>query len=923
MSFISSASGFTLGEGTFNNVHGPLVNIFQPEGQPVGDIGALLQSLLGDKWRRREESTVVEEPARGREDTEEDDGLEVVRYKDLRLTHQIGCGPGYHLHAGNIKLRAVIVKVFNAGTNARKHWQAAVSLSRGLLHPNVLRIEGISAPTSVHRFIAYEDAQGKTAEGPLAAALKEDLDKSIMLGFKMISDLSSGMYYLSTLGVTLPRGPERFDVFLDINDRFLLNVNPPTDANTTQREQEDETNVWTLFNGLCQKVLRSANRVLHDEDIERKPTVFDSSHSPAILEPSPVASQDQATLQNEEAIPNNRQNAAAVPPRREFVWRMMDLPQSLATIAAQITRDLDLRCMSINRLVSSNGGSIHRCPGYIREEVTLAIRTADSAVVSHDAPTIQEVCSICHEVVNSGEVFRCVCRQEEPGSRPTVKCRSCKKWSHRDCGPTPNESICYFCTMQNQQYHLSEHHTTGSSIAPSTAEEDGDFTFNIEDSPPHRENEVVDWDDAASITAIRSQSFGQETSSFYRVQLRPQAQSDSVSFPGMSHLPHNPFDASGSALKDDDCDEPLPPTRPSYGQLRLQEPMPSPVPFSPEFLSPHWPRNLRVDTTPELLESGWQPSQYFPASPPSPSPHSPASLAGSETSSAAPVSPGTPSYLQLPNPMIVSPSRQRSTHRGGSPRRFLSIDPSVNGIDRNLDAQSIEETPQPDVPYPTHIHDESYMGRLIPQDFGSLDGQAGYEGPSVTPQGPQTDLEEAWRVSAQVSSSLSPIPRPAAAPTELEANDIHNAGTEHAPSVTVISGGIRKVQPRRKERSPYPPQHRKADGQGQADDASGLWDGQMSPEGPMSSQPIRAQVGTDAKVRASTARRKDPFKIGAFICNVCGHDFTAKHNLTNHMNSHLVIKNFECGCGEQFGTAHVLKRHKAKCSSQDGSSKGS
>ncbi|KAJ7613942.1 hypothetical protein FB45DRAFT_1008759 [Roridomyces roridus] len=818
MSFISNASGITLREGTFNNIQGDFVNIFQAGNLASADIGSefsrgcqtkdtdscvrldtpgLLQSLLEDKRRRREDSA---EPVRRREDAEED-GLEVVRYKDVNLTQEMGCGPGYLLHAGRYKDRAVIVKVFNAGRNAREHLEATVVVSRGLWHPNVLRIEGTSAATSIHHLIVYEDARRKTAEGPLAAALRDDLDKSIVLGFKMISSLSLGINYLNTQDIALPLGPENFDVFLDINDRFLLSVNPPTDTNTAHPEEDDTRSVWTLFNGLCQKVLRSANRVLHDEDIERKPTVFDSSRSPAILQPSPVASQDQATLQNEEAIPNNRQNAAAVPPRREFVWRMMDLPQSLATIAAQITRDLDLRCMSIHRLVSSDGGSIHRCLGYIREEVTLAIRTADSAVVSHDAPTIQEVCSICHEVVNSGEVFRCVCRQEEPGSRPTVKCRSCKKWSHRDCGPTPNESICYFCTMQNQQYHLSEHHTTGSSIAPSTAEEDGDFTFSIEDSPPHRENEV----DAASITAIQSQSVS-----------------------------------------------------PSRQRSTYRGGSPSPY----RYRSPH------------------------------PSPYD--------------LSDGLESYRGRSKTRV---------ERYGMQRRFPSIDPSVNGIDKNLEALSIEEAPQPEVPYPRYIHGESYMGRLIPQDFASLDGQAGYEGPSVTPQGPQTDLEEAWRVSAQVSSSLSPIPRPAAAPAELEANDIHNAGTEHAPSVTATSGGIRKARPRRKERSPYPPQHRKVDGQGQADDASGIWDGQMSLEGPATSQPIRAQVVTDATVRASTSRRKDPSKIGDFICGVCGYDFTAKHNLTNHMNSHLDIKNFKCGCGQRFGTAHVLKRHRSKCSS--------
>ncbi|KAJ7603736.1 hypothetical protein FB45DRAFT_79126 [Roridomyces roridus] len=407
---------------------------------------------------------------------------------------------------------------------------------------------------------------------------------------------------------------------------------------------------------------------------------------------------------------------------------------------------------------------------------------------------------------------------------------------------------------------------------------------------------------------------------------------DSSTGPFSKEDTEHPCPPSEPALEDDDCDKPLPPTRPPYGQLRHQEPLPSSTPFNPNYLSPHWTRNLRVDTTPELLESGWQPSQYFPASPSSPSSHSPASLAGSETSSGAPVSPGTPSYLQLPNPMIASPSRQRSTNRGGSPspyryrspqpspydlsdsleayrgrsktrverdgmqKRFLSIEPSVNAIDSDLEALSIEETPQPDVSYPSYIHDESYMGRLIPQDFASLGRQAGYSGSS--------------------SSSLSPIPRPAA-PAQLDADEVYyNGGAEHAPSFTVISDGIRKARPRRKERSPYPPQHRKAEGQGQDVDPLGPWDGQMSPEGPMTSQPIRAQVGTDATVRASTARRKDPSKIGDFICGVCGHDFMAKHNLNNHMNSHLDIKNFECGCGERFGTAHVLKRHKSKCSSE-------
>jgi hypothetical protein len=40
---------------------------------------------------------------------------QVIRSRHLKLTTEIGSGPGYFLHAGEAKGRAVIVKVFNAG----------------------------------------------------------------------------------------------------------------------------------------------------------------------------------------------------------------------------------------------------------------------------------------------------------------------------------------------------------------------------------------------------------------------------------------------------------------------------------------------------------------------------------------------------------------------------------------------------------------------------------------------------------------------------------------------------------------------------------------------------------------------------------------------------------------------------------------
>jgi hypothetical protein len=45
---------------------------------------------------------------------------QIIRKTHLKLTREIGSGPGYFLHAGRNKERAVIVKVFNPGPTARE-----------------------------------------------------------------------------------------------------------------------------------------------------------------------------------------------------------------------------------------------------------------------------------------------------------------------------------------------------------------------------------------------------------------------------------------------------------------------------------------------------------------------------------------------------------------------------------------------------------------------------------------------------------------------------------------------------------------------------------------------------------------------------------------------------------------------------------
>ncbi|KAK7460373.1 hypothetical protein VKT23_009096 [Stygiomarasmius scandens] len=48
---------------------------------------------------------------------------------------------------------------------------------------------------------------------------------------------------------------------------------------------------------------------------------------------------------------------------------------------------------------------------------------------------------------------------------------------------------------------------------------------------------------------------------------------------------------------------------------------------------------------------------------------------------------------------------------------------------------------------------------------------------------------------------------------------------------------------------------------------------------------IKTQVATDALVKASRSRRKDPTSKGRYVCQLCNQDFTASHNLNSMSNT--------------------------------------
>ena len=111
-------------------------------------------------------------------------------------------------------------------------------------------------------------------------------------------------------------------------------------------------------------------------------------------------------------------------PRREVRW--LDLGtenRSLESIKRHFEDRLDRFQSSssnylLRRVTSSMDNKIrhnlHQCPGYLREEITLASDVSKSVIVSHAFPSHSEVCSICGQLVQYDRTEPSIEKLEDP-----------------------------------------------------------------------------------------------------------------------------------------------------------------------------------------------------------------------------------------------------------------------------------------------------------------------------------------------------------------------------------------------------------------------------------------------------------------------------------------------------------------------------
>ena len=147
-----------------------------------------------------------------------------------------------------------------------------------------------------------------------------------------------------------------------------------------------------------------------DDSPEREFDVYDKEGFPkAILEDEVGIFESNVSESEDISKPSNLTGKPKSCPRREVRW--LDLRaknQSLESIIRNFEDCLDRSPSSssnspLRHITSPMDNklrqNIHQCPGYLREEITLAPDVSKSIIISHAFPSQSEVCSICGQIV--------------------------------------------------------------------------------------------------------------------------------------------------------------------------------------------------------------------------------------------------------------------------------------------------------------------------------------------------------------------------------------------------------------------------------------------------------------------------------------------------------------------------------------------
>ncbi|PBK64177.1 hypothetical protein ARMSODRAFT_962338 [Armillaria solidipes] len=217
--------------------------------------------------------------------------------------------------------------------------------------------------------------------------------------------------------------------------------------NLTSATSRRERTGLDILNDLCHQTFNNANEILYRDTLTR---TRDTSE---LFQELPFVNAEDEGESN--AAPGKPSAAATIDAnlsrsRREIIWqRVGGNSVTLDDISHQFetaVESLSFTLFSLEHVARTarDRRTVHRCPGYRREEVTLRPVLSDCKVITHATPSLHEKCVICGQHVEEG-LFSCICDQPDDGISPTVKCTKCLiVWGHKHCNDQ-NDPACWRC----------------------------------------------------------------------------------------------------------------------------------------------------------------------------------------------------------------------------------------------------------------------------------------------------------------------------------------------------------------------------------------------------------------------------------------------------------------------------------------------
>ncbi|KAF8802228.1 hypothetical protein BYT27DRAFT_7112916, partial [Phlegmacium glaucopus] len=316
-------------------------------------------------------------------------------------------------------------------------------------HPTFLHIVGVSPLNCEVPFLVFNGGFEGGLEVSITQALEKDLRKSIILGLRTVSCISRTIdYYLRDIDYPFETaGLEDFHTFLNLEGEVIISFDPDIAHEQSYYQGYDQKQLSIfIFHDLCEQTFYAACQAhyarrqvdrTYDDTLETEEAFAFSEDRDedlhGIASTSAFSSMDVSSKKSLGKLPIGGH-------RRELVWKHeYEEESSLEQICLGFKAFLnDLTAASSEpalhrRRGRSAAGTVHRCPGYNRTEITLTPSITRSAIVSHSTPLPHEICPVCNRVVKDVGFFNCICGGEDDESVPTIQCLKCCEWHHRHC----------------------------------------------------------------------------------------------------------------------------------------------------------------------------------------------------------------------------------------------------------------------------------------------------------------------------------------------------------------------------------------------------------------------------------------------------------------------------------------------------------